>query len=219
MMYALSQLRWRCAQYLEQRWWRRYLGRKDPQRYLREKRRYWEQLLDQLAAWPSTDAAVLDAGCGPAGIFTALHERNQVTALDPLLDRYAAWSLLHPQHYPTVRFVRASLEEADLAHDFEWIYCLNAINHVRDWQLSLDRLSEWAGSETRLLLTSDVHRHSYLWRLFRWLPGDLLHPQQHLPHHYRTALSQRGWLIEREVELRRERIFSYRAWVCVRAPD
>ena len=100
--------------------------------------------------------------------------------------------------------------------DFKWIYCLNAINHVRDWEYALDKLTTWANADTRLLLTSDVHRRHYMWRLFRWLPGDLLHPQQHLPLHYRAALQQRGWEVEQEVELRRERIFSYRAWVCRR---
>ena len=101
-----------------------------------------------------------------------------------------------------------------LSTPFDIIYCFNAINHVADWEASLDALTRLAQPGTRLVLTSDVHRHAWLLPIFRALPGDALHPQQHLAHHYRDALTRRGWRMEREVELRKERIFSYRAWVC-----
>ncbi|CAH1000212.1 hypothetical protein LEM8419_01360 [Neolewinella maritima] len=210
-------LRWRTAQYLELRWWRWYLRGRSPATYLVDKQAYWQRLLDQLQFTIDPDAQVLDAGCGPAGVFTLLHDRQRVTALDPLLPRYVTLPIFSFEAYPTVTFLPEPLEEARLHETFSTIYCFNAINHVSDWSQSLDTLTRLARPGTRLILSSDVHRHDWLLPIFRALPGDALHPQQHLAADYRNALSRRGWRIDREQELRRERIFSYRAWVCTYA--
>ena len=213
----LTTLRWRTAQYLELRWWQWYLRGQSPAHYLANKRAYWQRLLDQLAVSVIQNARVLDAGCGPAGIFALLHDRQRVTALDPLLSRYERLPIFSTASYPEVTFSAEALEQTTLATPFDTIYCFNAINHVADWEASLDALTRLAQPGTRLVLTSDVHRHAWLLPIFRALPGDALHPQQHLAHHYSEALTRRGWRIEREVELRRESIFSYRAWVCISA--
>ena len=208
-------LRWRCAQWLEQRWWQRYLNGKDPVGYLSRKREYWQRLLRQLDMFPARPReAVLDAGCGPAGVFIALHRSHAVTALDPLLDKYDRLAIFDRTDYPTVCFVRQTLEATELRQIFSTIYCCNAINHVSDWEDSLDALTRLAAPGCQLLLTSDVHRHRWLLPLFRLLPGDALHPQQHLAEDYRAALTRRGWRIERETVLRRRSIFNYHAWVC-----
>ena len=139
------------------------------------------------------NARVLDAGCGPAGIFILLHDRQQVTALDPLLPRYERLPIFSQSDYPDVQFRQQSLENTSLAGAFDTIYCFNAINHVADWAASLDTLTRLSRPGTVLVLTSDVHRYAWLLPLFRALPGDALHPQQHLAHHYSDALTHRGW--------------------------
>ena len=209
-------LRWQLAQYLERRWWRRYLRRRPPADYLRDKRAYWHRTLDQLDWTPVPGRRVLDAGCGPAGVFMVLEE-EQVTALDPLLDAYER-DLPHFRRsdYPNVNFLATPLEAATDQPPFAAIYCFNAINHVSDWAASLDRLTQLAAPGARMLLTSDVHRHRWLRPVFRALPGDALHPQQHLAEEYRLALEARGWTVEWTEVLRREAIFEYRAWVCCR---
>ncbi|MEO0732664.1 MAG: methyltransferase domain-containing protein [Bacteroidota bacterium] len=208
-------LRWKTAQYLERLWWRRYLRGKSPEQYLRDKRNYWARVLDELDWEPVSERRILDAGCGPAGIFIYLHKTEKVTALDPLLDEYQAdLAIFDRSDYPTVRFLTQALEsDLPTAAPFAAIYCFNAINHVADWDRALDVLTTVAGPGTRLLLTSDVHHHPWLLPVFRALPGDALHPQQHGPEAYRAALEQRGWRIEREQVLRREAIFHYVAWI------
>lgn len=208
--------RWRLAQWLEVRWWQRYLSGKDPAKYLKDKRRYWKQVLDRLDWVVRPGTRALDAGCGPAGIFIEVANRQSVTAIDPLLTDYDRLSVFQRKSYPTVDFVPTTLEAFRSPTPFQQLYCLNAINHVADWEASLDTLTEVAAPDAELLLTSDVHRHRWLAAIFRRLPGDVLHPQQHRAEDYSNALTIRGWRIERQLVLRTELIFEYRAWVARR---
>ncbi|WP_020568689.1 class I SAM-dependent methyltransferase [Neolewinella persica] len=210
-------IRWRVAQYLERRWWRRYLKGKSPEDYLADKRSYWAKTLDQLDWEPVAGRRVLDAGCGPAGVFILVHELEKVTALDPLLHSYEKdLSVFKQVDYPGVQFWQQPLERGLPEEEtFDAIYCFNAINHVDDWGKALDALTAHAHPGTRMVLTSDVHRHQFLLPIFRALPGDALHPQQHGPEAYRAALKARGWRVEWEEVLRREAIFDYTAWVAV----
>ncbi len=191
------------------------MARRDPAAYLRDKRAYWHRTLAELDLRPPpAGTRVLDAGCGPAGIFTILPDQR-VTALDPLLPAYAR-DLPHfdPADYPNVTFVTGTLEDPPpLGDPFPLIYCFNAVNHVADWDAALDGLTALAAPGGRLVISSDVHRHALLYRIFRALPGDLLHPQQHRAAHYHAALRARGWVLECERVLRTERIFEYRAGV------
>jgi len=211
-----STLRWRTAQWLERRWWRSYLKGKSPEEYLVDKRAYWARTLAELDWQPVTGRRVIDAGCGPAGIFIHLHEKEKVTALDPLLDKYEAdLPIFNRADYPAVDFLHQPLE-ASLSEKktFKAIYCFNAINHVADWGLALDALTALAAPGAKMIMTSDVHRHGWLLPVFQALPGDALHPQQHDAKAYRAALEDRGWKIDREIVLRTESIFEYIAWVC-----
>ena len=70
-----------------------------------------------------------------------------------------------------------------------------------------------AKKEGTVVLSIDVHRHQWLKRIFRAVPGDALHPQQHDRDDYRTALRQMGWRIVRERTARQGRIFDY--WLVV----
>lgn len=212
-----AKARWRLAQYLEGKWWQRYLKAKSPAAYLDDKKRYWHKTLDQLDWELVPGRRSLDAGCGPAGIFIVLQDTEAVAAIDPLLDKYEEkLAIFSRQAYPRVSFHAQQLEAPVLAgSSFEAIYCFNAINHVADWDLAMDRLTEYAAPGTRMILTSDVHRHKILLPIFKALPGDALHPQQHGPEAYREALLSRGWEIAYEEVLREESIFNYTAWVAV----
>ena len=210
-----ASLRWKVAQYLEGRWWRRYLKRKPPSKYLEDKIDYWRRTLDTLAWHPVPGRRVLDAGCGPAGIFIHLHRTESVAALDPLLSNYERHlPIFSRRSYPAVSFHEQRLEDRPIhAGPFAAIYCFNAINHVANWSGALDALTAYARPGTEMILTSDVHRWNWLMPLFRAIPGDALHPQQHDAADYRYALAARGWTIQREQVLRREWIFDYTAWV------
>lgn len=210
---STSNRRWRIAQAAEIRWWRAYLGRKDWPTYLRDKRAGWLRLLQQVAITPPNNAQVLDAGCGPAGIFMVL-ENCKVDALDPLLGLYERHlEGFKYSKYLHVQFFEQPLETLAVTAKYDYIFCINAINHVANLDKSLDRLHQAGKPGSTLILSSDLHR----WRILRWIfrlfPGDILHPQQHSLADYRQLLTKKGWQIDQELLIRQSFIFDY--WVLV----
>ncbi|MCO6487447.1 MAG: class I SAM-dependent methyltransferase [Phaeodactylibacter sp.] len=202
-------LRWKAAQAAEIRWWRAYLRNKKPEAYLEQKAAYWRRVLEAAQYEPAAGTRVLDAGCGPAGIFIIL-EAQEVHAVDPLLGAYQA-DLPHfdPSRYPYVRFFAEPLESFDPPEPYDTIFCLNAINHVADLEKSLDVLAGALKPGGRLLLSVDVHKHGALKKLFRWVPGDVLHPQQYSLGDYQRMLRERGLEVERAVRLKEGRVFDF----------
>ncbi|MCC6411696.1 MAG: class I SAM-dependent methyltransferase [Saprospiraceae bacterium] len=210
--------RWQAAQFFELRWWRSYLAGQKPENYLAWKRRYWSDFLEKSEIYPTPGACVLDAGCGPAGIFTVL-KKNVVWAVDPLLDYYDT-NLEHfrKSDYPWVRFEAASMESLDKEDFFDVVFCLNAVNHVADWTAAMAALVRVLKPGGTLVLSVDVHRHGLLKTLFRLFPGDVLHPQQHDLNDYVSWLERSGMAPLRMFSLKKERIFEYWVLVC-RKPE
>lgn len=203
------QWKWAIAQRLELWWWKRYLRGRKPEDYLTWKQAYWQRFLDSLPR-PVLQAPtrILDAGCGPAGIFMALPE-HEVTAFDPLLDQYRTkLSVFHEDRFPNVHFEVGLLEEG-LSGNWPVVFCVNAINHVRNWAKALDSLSAMVSTGGWLVVTTDVHRRKAVRNLFRLIPGDMLHPQQHCKEEYVAALRKRGFTIISEEVLTPGRIFDY----------
>ena len=212
-------LRWKLAQEAEIRWWRAYLRRKSPEDYLRQKAEYWHRVLRSARFEPAPGARVLDAGCGPAGIFLILEEQ-EVHAVDPLLEAYRA-SLPHfePSSYPYVQFFAQPLEAFRPAAPYDVIFCLNAINHVADLPMALDVLAGALKPGGQLLLSVDVHKHAFLKKIFQWLPGDVLHPHQYSLEEYQGMLAGRGLSVERAVRLKEGLIFDYFMMVAGKGED
>jgi 2-polyprenyl-6-hydroxyphenyl methylase/3-demethylubiquinone-9 3-methyltransferase len=209
-------LRWRIAQAAEEQWWRRYLRKQDPVVYLHNKRTYWQQLLKRLELQLSPNDHILDAGCGPAGIFIALPE-HRVDALDPLLEHYMyALSHFNPADYAYVRFWVMPLETFTRSDTYNIIFCMNAINHVADLQRSLHNLVAALRPGGRLVLTVDVHRYAILKGIFRCIPGDILHPHQHGAADYCAFLEAQGCRVTQITTLKSGRIFDYVAIVALK---
>lgn len=201
-------LRWKIAQAAEIRWWKRYLSRRAPERYLADKAAYWRRLIAQTGMRYAPGAELLDAGCGPAGIFMVL-EDAQVTAIDPLLEQYRPLPHFRPEAYPQAHFRALSLEALDYEADFDAVFCLNVINHVADIELSLRKLYHALRPGGRCWLSVDAHRYDGLQLIFHALPGDILHPHQYtLPQYCRLA-SAAGFRVLKQQRLKRERIFDY----------
>ncbi|MCB9291148.1 MAG: class I SAM-dependent methyltransferase [Lewinellaceae bacterium] len=209
-------IRWKIAQAAEIRWWRSYLRKKKPEDYLEQKAAYWKRVLKAARFEPAPGACVLDAGCGPAGIFIILEEQ-EVHAVDPLLESYRD-SLPHfdPARYPNVQFFAEPLEAFNPPALYDVIFCLNAINHVADLPASLGVLASNLKPGGQLLLSVDAHNHGFLKRVFQWLPGDVLHPQQYSLEEYRAMLEGRGLKVQREVQLKEGFIFDYYLMVAAR---
>lgn len=201
--------KWKLAQAAEIRWWRSYLAGKTPVDYLGDKKAYWWRVLKTAAIELPTGAKVLDAGCGPAGIFIIL-EGQQVDAVDPLLDQYAEQlPHFHPQDYPHVRFINRPLEAFQPEKQYDLIFCLNAINHVGNIRIALDQLIRCMKAGGMLWISIDAHRSRKLECLFRRVPADILHPHQYTLEGYERLLKERGLKIVKRIKLKPGRIFDY----------
>lgn len=204
-----ARFRWKIAQVLEIRWWKRYLKNQDKNTYLEQKKQYWTRTLEWVQASLEPNQMVLDAGCGPAGMFILL-DKQQVTAVDPLLNQYQE-QLPHFKYldYPNVQFFSESLEAWQSDKQFDWIFCLNAINHVQDIQVCLDKIMDSLKPDGTLILGIDAHRFSWMKYIFQWIPGDVLHPHQYTRKDYKMFLNDRGGQIILEYEAKPGWIFNY----------
>lgn len=202
-------LRWKIAQAAEIRWWRRYLDKKDKGEYLTWKKNYWHRFLKRTGLRIENGARILDAGCGPAGIFTILTQYH-ITAIDPLLEDYVQ-QLAHfdINDYPGVSFNQITIESFEESNAFDYIFCLNAINHVADIDLAMDRLIKALLPGGTLVLSIDAHNYGWLKRIFQLLPGDVLHPQQYDLEDYQLMLRKRKCDIKASYLQKKEWIFNY----------
>lgn len=206
-------IRWKIAQFAELKWWRNYLKKKNPQAYLQWKKSYWRDFLDKCGIYPELGMICLDAGCGPAGIFIILDEQH-IDALDPLIDKYnTELEVFRKAHYPNVHFISSPIEAYNFEKLYDIIFCLNAINHVADWTKSIDRLMSLLKPGGTMILSTDVHRHTILKSIFRLLPGDILHPQQHSLKDYLQAIEKHKPESVETVLVKRQAIFDYYAIV------
>jgi 2-polyprenyl-3-methyl-5-hydroxy-6-metoxy-1,4-benzoquinol methylase len=210
----MRKLRWKIAQSAEIRWWQLYLKRKSTADYLQWKRAYWKTFLQQIGVFLKADEKVLDAGCGPAGIFTIL-ESQQVDAVDPLLDRYdKKLNHFQKQNYPNVSFYSESIEDFKSPKIYDKVFCLNAINHVADLHLCLDKLVNFTHQGGQLIISIDAHNFQFFKRIFRLIPGDILHPHQFDLKEYKGMLNSRGVEISNVVLYRKHFFFNYYVLVC-----
>ncbi len=160
---------------------------------------------------------MLDVGCGPSGMYM-IWEDHPVVALDPLLDSYEQLSHFSRHRYPYVTFFAEAIETWKTTESFPWVFCLNVINHVADLEQAITRLSEVTEPGGHLLLTVDVHRHQFLKKVFRALPGDVLHPHQHDRLDYQAFLHQAGFRIEQSQCLKQGHIFDYYGFLATKQP-
>lgn len=205
--------RWKIAQAAEIRWWQRYLKNKPTRDYAIWKTDYWQKLLAEMGLSSlNTEGGhftILDAGCGPAGIFM-IFKNQKVDALDPLLDEYEA-TLPHfkKKHYPNVSFYSQPLEDFKKQNAYDAVFCLNAINHVADLSRCFDILVAAAKKGGKLIVSIDAHNFQLLKHIFQALPGDILHPHQYDLAEYKAMLTERGCTIDNVILKKHEFIFNY----------
>ncbi|MCZ2392649.1 MAG: class I SAM-dependent methyltransferase [Chitinophagales bacterium] len=202
-------LRWRIAQYLEIKWWENYLSNQNPSSYLEWKIKYWKQLISELTALQIPEnAKILDAGCGPAGIFIAL-EQYDVNAIDPLLEKYKSLPHYQPERYKNVNFQAQTIEGMDKHPSYDVVFCLNAINHVSDIELAYDKLCHTVKENGYLVVSIDAHNSNFLKKIFKTIPGDVLHPHQYNLQEYENFLISRGFKMQQSLLKEKGKIFNY----------
>ncbi len=210
-------IRWRIAQHVEQYWWRRYLHGKDWPTYHKWKCDYWQSLLNQATKLlPELDSLlsnksmpVLDAGCGPAGVYMVLNA-HPVTAIDPLIETYAYW-LEHfdTSVFPWVDFRNIPLEQFKCREPFELVFCMNALNHVADIELATEKLVAATSQNGVIVMTLDAHNYSVFQKLFRLIPGDILHPHQYTLNGYVNLFNYYGLQLQGNHTLSKGRLFNH----------
>jgi len=206
-------LRWKIAQSAEKKWWQRYLKNKDPQEYIRWKTNYWCDFLKKLGHRESDGNKVLDLGCGPAGIYLALNH-TQVDAVDPLLDDYKNLDHFKEGDRDHVQFITANMEDFLSDSAYDTVYSLNAINHVQDWELAMNKVFTFVKPGGYVILSTDTHRYSWLKYPYRLFQHDILHPHQHSAKEYTAYMAKHFpdfTLLKNEV-FRRDVIFEYRVY-------
>jgi 2-polyprenyl-6-hydroxyphenyl methylase/3-demethylubiquinone-9 3-methyltransferase len=204
-------IKWKLAQSIELRWWKSYLGDKNPAEYAIWKKNYWLNLLSKIDSIEFTNALeILDCGCGPAGVFMALPNHVGIDAEDPLLDEYEK-NLPHfnRSNYPSVNFFAVPLEDFNPTKKYDVIFCMNAINHVSNIDFCYDKLCDMLKQNGQLVITIDAHNHSVFKQLFRAVPGDVLHPHQYDLNEYNNFLESRGMKILKTEKLKSEFFFNH----------
>lgn len=204
-------VRWKIAQFAERRWWRNYLKDKDPVDYKDWKRDYWKDIIKGLhTVCPVTaDMNILDAGCGPAGVFLYF-QKHTVTAFDPLISKYQEdLEIFYPPSYPKTTFVEAGLEDFRSEERFHRIFCMNAINHVSDIEASVENLIRHATVNGCIIITIDAHNFAFFKHLFRLLPGDILHPHQYDFKEYKKMFTDRGCQFLHAERLKKDFLFNH----------
>jgi len=203
-------LRWKIAQAAEIRWWQNYLKKKPKADYLEWKKDYWQQLRTETTVKNQNSDRILDAGCGPAGIFMIFNENKHVDAVDPLLNQYEEKiSHFKKSDYPNVNFINSPLEEFGLSQPYDQVWCLNAINHVSDLGKCFDILAASVARGGTLICSIDAHNHGFFKHIFRLLPGDILHPHQYDLAEYKKMLEDRDLKIEQSILKDKQFFFNY----------
>jgi len=204
-------IRWKTAQALEWRWWNAYFKNKEKESYYIAKKAYWLKWLAEFRKWIPVDTAksVADLGCGPAGLFTVL-QNESVTAADPLLDIYQEkLSFFNKADYPNVQFVTSTLEDFEASSQFDVVYCMNAINHVKDMEQSFQKLVLVVKKGGYVVVSIDAHNHLFFRYLFRLLPVDVLHPHQYNLEEYKSFLTKNNCSLLTSMVMKREFLFDH----------
>lgn len=206
-----TRFRWKVAQFAELEWWKNYLKEKEVTDYTKYKIAYWEGVLKECSPELSLNdnISILDAGCGPAGIFMVC-TKQQVVAIDPLLNEYEK-NIPHyrKEAYPNVTFVNSSIEDFSSEIQFDIVFCMNAINHVNNIDDAYEVLCNLVKPGGKLVITIDAHNYPIFKSIFKLLPGDILHPHQFDIDDYKMFLTKRHFKVEKQQLIKKEFFFNH----------
>ena len=211
----MKDLRWKIAQWFENKWWKHYLRKKDTKKYLEWKNKYWQDFLHKISFKIDPNSNVLDIGCGPAGIYILSNKdkTNNWTALDPLILEYENLTIFNQSSYSKVNFITNSFENYNTDNKFDIIFCINAINHFKNIDNNLSKLNRLLSSNSKLILSIDTHNFKFLKWIFYAAPFDILHPHQYTEIEYEQKFKKRGFSIINKQLIKKEFIFSYYSYI------
>jgi len=206
-----TRLRWNIAQFAELNWWKNYLKKRDVTEYIEYKVDYWEGILKECSPEISIkeNLSVLDAGCGPAGIFMVC-TNQQVLAIDLLINEYEKYiPHYRKETYPNVKFVNSSIEDFSSDTQFDIVFCMNAINHVNQIDDAYEVICNMVKPGGKLVITIDAHNYPLFKKIFKLLPGDVLHPHQFDIDEYTMFITKRNFKVEKQKLIKKEFFFNH----------
>ena len=144
---------------------RAYQERKDPSTILAVNCLYWRRVLKSLPEGEfeiGPESRVLDAGCGGAGILLALEEGIR-SGFDPLMGFYLE-RFPHLAEAP-VRWIEADAEGFYAEEPFDFIFCINTLDHTRDPRRAAQNLEHLLAPSGKLVCVLNVHLTRF-WRAY-----------------------------------------------------
>lgn len=210
---SYSKFKWKIAQQLELKWWKKYTSKKDSNQYLNWKTNYWRTFMNNFPdGLFSENKRILEAGAGPAGFFILSEELtfHSYTAVDPLFNQYSkSLDIYDQKKWGSVKFEAIKYEDIKVKETYDVLLSFNAVNHFHQLEDSFAKFHKHLGDKGKLLISIDVHRFNLLKKIFQIIPGDALHPHQHSIDEYKSMIQHAGFkIIDIEI-LKRERIFDY----------
>jgi 2-polyprenyl-6-hydroxyphenyl methylase/3-demethylubiquinone-9 3-methyltransferase len=108
-----------------------------------------------------------------------------------------------------VDFKNSTIEAYSDSKKYDYVFCLNAINHVADIYLAYQKISGLLAENGQLIFSIDAHNYSLFKKLFRAVPGDILHPHQYDLTEYELMLNEVGLKVKKTVKLKQEFFFNH----------
>ena len=138
----------------------------------------------------------------------------KVHCFDPLIKSYEDFEIFDPKMYPNCIFCNEGIEQITAIETYDLIFCINAINHVRDLNKSWSSLFAAAKKGSTLIFSIDCHRHSFFKWLFRLVPVDVLHPHQYSLKEYSAMAQDAGLLPTKSLKMGGNFFFDYFVLIC-----
>ena len=106
---------------------------------------------------------VVEVGCGPAGIITHTSAARAV-GVDQLMDEYQEmWDLYHDN----VDYICSEIETFDLPLKADVVICWNVLDHVRDINKALKKISNLLKDDGELWLMINLEDASGSWKIVK----------------------------------------------------
>lgn len=164
--------------------------------YLRAKKDLWLGVLALLRDYVSfadlTTKRVLEFGCGPNGVFLLVDNNPQYLCLDPLMDQYRA-------HFPFINrsgvtFINSKIEDYQSGEDFDLVLGFNALDHVDDIYLSVQKISQLLAGDGLAVISVNAHKFSLFRSVLSWAYPllDKPHKHQYTADQYRVLFNNVG---------------------------
>ena len=93
--------------------------------------------------------------------------------------------------------------------NFNYVFCMNAINHVQNIKKGFEKLKEVCADDGTIIISIDAHNFSLFKYMFRLIPGDILHPHQYDLNEYKELLAADGCKITTTRLLKKELLFDH----------